>query len=212
MSFEPKTQAFNSSISAVTIGTGDKAVALGGINVLPFYAFDAPITNAPKIGVEITDHGMAAVSAGRSCRNSMPAAQTVADYGKARGDDARRDRSSASTSKAADPNGDQPLRRGVRLRSPRPLPMQRDHAPRRHGLQEHREGCASSSRRSPRPCRARTSSFFSAREENYKSVGASAGLAYGQKVGAESAVDINLAKQLNVLMTQLGRRRRRPSS
>ena len=60
MSFEPKTQAFNSSISSVTIGTGDKAVTLGGINVLPFYAFDAPITNAPKIGVEITDHGMAA--------------------------------------------------------------------------------------------------------------------------------------------------------
>ena len=29
-------------------------------------------------------------------------------------------------------------------------------------------------------------------------------LAYNQKVGAESAVDINLAKQLNTVMTQLG--------
>ena len=45
---------------------------------------------------------------------------------------------------------------------------------------------------------------LSAREENYKAVGASAGLAYNQKVGAESAVDINLAKQLNTVMTQLG--------
>ena len=45
---------------------------------------------------------------------------------------------------------------------------------------------------------------LSSREENYKTVGASAGLAYNQKVGAESAVDINLAKQLNVLLTQLG--------
>jgi acetyl-CoA decarbonylase/synthase complex subunit delta len=45
---------------------------------------------------------------------------------------------------------------------------------------------------------------LSARDENYKNVGASAGLAYGQKVGAESAVDINLAKQLNTVMTQLG--------
>ena len=35
-------------------------------------------------------------------------------------------------------------------------------------------------------------------------MGAAAGLAYGQKVGAESAVDINLAKQLNVLISQLG--------
>lgn len=43
-----------------------------------------------------------------------------------------------------------------------------------------------------------------AKEENYKAVGAAAGLAYNQIVGAESAVDINLAKQLNVITTQLG--------
>ena len=41
-------------------------------------------------------------------------------------------------------------------------------------------------------------------EDIYMTSGASAGLAYNQKVGAESAVDINLAKQLNVLLTQLG--------
>ena len=45
---------------------------------------------------------------------------------------------------------------------------------------------------------------MSAKEENYKAGGAAAGLAYKQKVGAESAVDINLAKQLNVVTTQLG--------
>ncbi len=49
--------------------------------------------------------------------------------------------------------------------------------------------------------------FLSAREENYKTVGAGTALAYGQKVGAESSVDINLAKQLNVLMTQFGVRK-----
>ena len=46
--------------------------------------------------------------------------------------------------------------------------------------------------------------ILAAKEENYKTIGASAGLAYKQIVGAESAVDINLAKQLNVLLTQLG--------
>lgn len=30
MSFVPKTQAFNAKINAVTLGTGDKAVVLGG--------------------------------------------------------------------------------------------------------------------------------------------------------------------------------------
>ena len=46
--------------------------------------------------------------------------------------------------------------------------------------------------------------LLSAREENYKTIAASAGMAYGQKFGAESAVDINLAKQLNVLISQMG--------
>ena len=46
--------------------------------------------------------------------------------------------------------------------------------------------------------------ILSEKEENYKAIGAAAGLAYNQIVGAESAVDINLAKQLNVVTTQLG--------
>ena len=41
MSFVPKTQPFRGSINAVTLGTGDKAVVIGGQNVLPFYTFDA---------------------------------------------------------------------------------------------------------------------------------------------------------------------------
>ena len=40
--------------------------------------------------------------------------------------------------------------------------------------------------------------------EDYKTVGASVALAYGQKVGAESADDINLAKQLNIMLKGLG--------
>ena len=45
---------------------------------------------------------------------------------------------------------------------------------------------------------------MSEKEENYKAIGAAAGLAYNQIVGTESADDINLAKQLNVVTTQLG--------
>lgn len=45
---------------------------------------------------------------------------------------------------------------------------------------------------------------MAATEDNYKAVGAAGGMAYSHKVGAESSVDINLAKQLNILLTQLG--------
>ena len=41
---------------------------------------------------------------------------------------------------------------------------------------------------------------MSAKQENCKTVGASVALAYGQKVGAETADDINLAKQLNIML------------
>ena len=55
MAFTPKTAPFSGKINAVTLGTGDKAIVIGGQNVLPFYTFDAAIENAPKIGVEISD-------------------------------------------------------------------------------------------------------------------------------------------------------------
>ena len=43
MAFTPKKVAYRGAINAVTLGTGDKAIVLGGQNVLPFYTFDAPI-------------------------------------------------------------------------------------------------------------------------------------------------------------------------
>ena len=55
MSFVPKKQPYSGKINAVTLGTGDNAIVIGGQNVLPFYTFDAPIENAPKIGVEVSD-------------------------------------------------------------------------------------------------------------------------------------------------------------
>ena len=37
MPFTAKSGKFNAKINAVTIGTGDKAIKIGGENVLPFY-------------------------------------------------------------------------------------------------------------------------------------------------------------------------------
>ena len=55
MPFNQKPQKFNAKINTVTVGTGDKAVTIGGNSTFPFYTFDAPTENRPKIGVEITD-------------------------------------------------------------------------------------------------------------------------------------------------------------
>ena len=199
MSFEPKTQAFNSSISSVTIGTGDKAVTLGGINVLPFYAFDAPITNAPKIGVEITDHGMAAYPQA-GLQEFYAGCQTVADM-------AKRVETMHGASficlhfEGADPNGDNrsveecvEIAKSVADATDLPLVIM---------------GCKNIEKdaelftKVSEALQGKNILVLSARSEDYKTVGASVALAYGQKVGAETADDINLAKQLNIMLKGL---------
>ena len=51
MPFNGKSGKFNASINTVEFGCGDKAVKIGGENVLPLYTFDAPIENAPKMAL-----------------------------------------------------------------------------------------------------------------------------------------------------------------
>ena len=88
MAFVPKTQPFNGRINAVTLGTGDKAIVIGGQNVLPFYTFDAPIENAPKIGIEISD--LASEWDAPALKAFYDGCVTMADYAKRRRDHARR--------------------------------------------------------------------------------------------------------------------------
>ena len=200
MSFVPKKQAFNAKINAVTLGTGDKAIVLGGQNVLPFYTFDAPIENKPKVGVEITDAGMAMCTT-EGLKAFYAGCETVADM-------AKKAEAMAGASfialnfEGADPNGENKsteecveIAKAVAAATDMPLVVM---------------GCKNAEKYSEllnkvsEALAGKNILVLSAREENYKTVGAGAGLAYGQKVGAESAVDINLAKQLNTVMTQLG--------
>ena len=200
MSFVPKKQAFNAKINAVTLGTGDKAIVLGGQNVLPFYTFDAPIENKPKVGVEITDAGMAMCTT-EGLKAFYAGCETVADM-------AKKAEAMAGASfialnfEGADPNGENKsteecveIAKAVAAATDMPLVVM---------------GCKNAEKDSEllnkvsEALAGKNILVLSARDENYKTIGAGAGLAYGQKVGAESAVDINLAKQLNTVMTQLG--------
>ena len=200
MSFVPKTQAFNAKINTVTLGTGDKAVTLGGDNVLPFYAFDGEIANAPKVGVEITDAGMAMCNL-PEISAFYEGCETVVDMAK-RAETMEGAAFICLHLEGADPNGENKsveecvaLAKAVSDAIELPLVIM---------------GCKNIEKdtelfnKIAEALSGKNILVLSARDENYKTVGASAGLAYGQKVGAESAVDINLAKQLNTVMTQLG--------
>ena len=199
MPFTGKSGKFNAAIRTVEIGTGDKAVKLGGENVMPLYSFDAPIENAPKIGDLITDLGMENEVAG--IKDYYAGASSFAEIAKKAEEMPGAD-FVVLRFEGADPNGEDrsiedcvAIAKEVGDAITAPLVI---------------EGCKNVEKdaelftKVAEALQGKNVLIMSAREENYKAVAAAAGLAYGQKVGAESAVDINLAKQLNVLIGQLG--------
>ena len=199
MSFVPKTQPFRGSINAVTLGTGDKAVVIGGQNVLPFYTFDAPIENAPKIGVEISDladqwdvPGLVDFYAGcTTMAERAKKAETMegADF-------------ICLNFEGADPNGaNRPVEdcvadaKAVAEAITMPIVILGCKNLEKDGELFNKISDA---------LQGKNILVMSAKNEDYKTVGASVALAYGHKVGAETADDINLAKQLNIMMKGLG--------
>ena len=198
MAFTPKTAPYNGKINAVTLGTGDNAIVIGGQNVLPFYTFDAPIENAPKIGAEISDAAEKWTTAGlldfyAGC-NTM--AERAAKAATMEGVDFI-----CLNFEAADPNGANRstadcVADAVAVAEAVSLPIVVMGC---KNLEKDSELLAKISE----ALQGKNILVMSAKNENYKTVGASVALAYGQKLGAETADDINLAKQLNIMLKGL---------
>ena len=199
MAFKQESQVFSTSINTLTIGTGEKKIKIGGENTLPLYSFDAPAENRPKVGVAISDtgflKGVPGIKAFYSGAEtiveiakraaSMPGADFLVlslDGAHPNNEDTLVEESAALVKKVAD---------AVDI----PLVI---------------EGCKHIDKDSKllekvaEAVQDKNVLILSAHEENYKSVATAAALAYGLNIAAESAVDINLAKQLNVLISVLG--------
>ena len=199
MAFKPVAQKFNAKINAITIGTDDKAITLGGENTLPFYTFDAPIENSPKIGIEISDSGYFKGVPGieEYYGGSTDIVEIAKKAAAVTGADFL-----AISLEGAHPDGeDKSVEECVELlkkvADAVDIPI----------VVEGSKSIEKDSKlfeKASEALQGKNILVLSAREENYKIIAAGAGLAYGQKVGAESAVDINLAKQLNVLISQMG--------
>ena len=198
MAFVPKTQPYNGRINAVTLGTGDKAIVIGGQNVLPFYTFDAPVENAPKIGIEVSD--LAASWDAPALKEFYAGCATMADYAK-RAETMEGADFLCLHFESADPNGANRSvaecvadAKAVADAVSMPIVIM---------------GCKNIEKdgelfsKIAEALQGKNILVLSARSEDYKTVGASVALAYGQKVGAETADDINLAKQLNIMLKGL---------
>jgi len=198
MSFAPKTQPYNGKINAVTLGTGDQAIVIGGQNVLPFYTFDAAIEHAPKIGVEVSD--LASQWDVPGLKEFYAGCTTMADFAK-KAETVEGADFICLNFESADPNGqDRSVAecvadaQAVAEAVSKPIVIM---------------GCKNLEKDSElftkisEALQGKNILVMSAKNENYKTVGASVALANGQKVGAETADDINLAKQLNIMLKGL---------
>ena len=198
MSFVPKTAAYSGKINAVTLGTGDNAIVIGGQNVMPFYTFDAPIENAPKVGLEVSD--LASQWEVASLKEFYAGCTTMADYAK-KAESVEGVDFLCLNFVGVDPNGaDRSVAdcvadaKAVAEVVSKPLVVM---------------GCKNTEKDAEllgaiaEALAGKNALFMSAKNENYKTVGASVALASNQKVGAETADDINLAKQLNIMLKGL---------
>ncbi|GAA0710467.1 acetyl-CoA decarbonylase/synthase complex subunit delta [Paraclostridium ghonii] len=200
MAFKMSVQKYSGKISEVEIGSGERAIKIGGENILPFYNFDGQQVNTQKIGVEMLD-----VYPENWTDEVKNLYKDVADdsvkWAKHIEENIEPDFICLRL-EGADPNGldktpEECAELAKEIVSNISLPVVI-------------AGCGNHEKdtkvfeKVAQAVDGYNCLFMSATEENYKGVGAAAGMAYNHKVGAESSVDINLAKQLNVLLTQLG--------
>jgi len=199
MAFKKEPQVFSTSINTITIGTGDKKIVLGGENVLPLYTFDAPIEHCPKVGVAISDMGYLKGIPG--IEEFYKGTDTIVDMAKRAAAMPGVDFLVLSLESAHPNNGDRSIDECVTLvkevADSVDIPIAIEGS-------KHIEKDSKLLEKIAEAAQGKNILILSAHEENYKAVATAAALAYDQNVAAESAVDINLAKQLNVLINVLG--------
>jgi len=194
----PKT-LYTGTIKETTLGAGDKAVKAGGETAYPFYLFEGSMPNTPRIAMEVWDTPPADWPA--ACREPFagvtgdPAAWAKLCVDKYQAEMV------ALELVSIDPNGQDrgadeaaAVVKQVAEAVSVPLIVWALGSPEKNA--EVLRGAAE-------VCQGKSLIIGPAEEANYKKIGAAA-IGYGHTVIASSPIDINLAKQLNILMGNVG--------
>ena len=200
LGFEIPKQPYSGKIGETTVGKGKGAVTLGGSNAYPFHDFEGSMPNPPKIAMEVWDYDpskewpAAAVEPFKDVISSPEAwaKKCVNEYGAD---------IIVLQLKSTDPNGmnrtpDEAAKVAKKVSEAVDVPVffwgtannQKDE----EVLKKISE-----------LCEGKNVSLGPVEEGNHKGVGASA-LGYNNTIIASSPIDVNLAKQLNILLGNLG--------
>ena len=200
MAFEFPKQPYSGKIGTTTIGTGKGALTLGGEESYPFYVFEGKMPNPPKIAMEIWDYDpskdwpAAAVEPFKDVISSPEAwaKKCVKDYGADL---------IVLQMKSIDPNGmdrkpDEAAKVAKKVIDAVDVPVVVWGTANNQKDEEVLKKISET-------CQGKNVALSPVEEGNHKGVGASA-LAYGHIIVASSPIDVNLAKQLNILLGNLG--------
>jgi len=199
MAFTPPKETYSGKVYPVTVGTGDKSVTFGGENVLPFHTFEGTASNKPVIAYEIQDVPPAEwpevfssgykdvsddpVKWAKYCQDELKAEMIALRLIGTHPDGANRSpEDAASTVKAVLDAVNVPL---IILGS------------------NHVEKDSQVLVKVAEVAKDKNCIIGKAQEANYKTIAAAA-MANNHKLIAMSELDINLSKQLNILLTQMG--------
>jgi len=200
LAFEIPKQIYSGAIKPVTIGKGPKAITLGGETSYPFYVFEGAMPHAPRIAMEVWD-----VDPGEDWADPAKepfkdvlgdpvawAKKCVNEYGA----DAI-----ALILVSTDPNGMNASPEAAAATAKKvaeavdvPLIVYGTSNQEKDG--EVLPAVAEA-------CQGMQIIMGPVQDKNYKKIGAAA-LGYNHTVVANTPIDVNLAKQLNILLGQLG--------
>jgi acetyl-CoA decarbonylase/synthase complex subunit delta len=199
MAFTPTKETYSGKVYQVSIGTDGGEVAFGGENVLPFHSFEGVTPNSPLIAYEIQDvppadwpenvrkpyEGISddPVKWARNCQDELKARAIALRLIGTHPD--RENRSPEDASKTV---------KDVLAAITVPLIILGSN---------HAEKDAAVLVAVSEAAKGKNCVIGKAQEANYKTIAAAA-MANNHKLIAMSELDINLSKQLNILITQMG--------
>jgi acetyl-CoA decarbonylase/synthase complex subunit delta len=199
LAFEIPKQIYSGAIKPVTIGKGDKAITLGGETSYPFYTFEGAMPNEPRIAMEVWD-----IDPGEDW--AEPAKEPFKDV---LGDPAAWAKKCVEYGADAialilvstDPNGqnaspESAAETAKKVASAVDVPVIIYGTSNMDKDAEVLPAVAEA-------CQGLSIVLGPLQDKNYKKIGAAA-LGYNHTVSANSPIDVNLAKQLNILLGQLG--------
>jgi len=200
LAFQPKKQVYSGKIREVTLGTGNQAVTVGGRSAYAFHGFEGEMPHPPKVAMEVWDKDPSedwceAAKAPFADVLSDPAAwakKCVDTYGA---------EIVVVQTKSADPNADNKAGEAVaevvkKVVDAVNVPVVV------WGVANHDKD-TEVMRLVAEKCADKRVAISPVEEGDYKQIGAAC-LGYKQVVVASSPIDVNLAKQLNILLGNLG--------